>query len=148
MDLTAAVPALMHGIAQEVGVDLNELKVILVGDEHQVDLKPFQTLQQQYNQVAWDYKKLDQHHNSEPYIEICLKQDVPFFQPFNTSSQPRPSDVKLAERYAAGDRPVDLYQVGTCGSCLSLLRSRIAWPTQGNFIAKGAPRSHQVSVAY
>ena len=38
----------MHGIAQEVGVDLNELKVILVGDEHQVDLKPFQTLQQQW----------------------------------------------------------------------------------------------------
>ena len=36
----------MHGIAQEdlVGVDVNELKVILVGGENQVDLKPFQTL--------------------------------------------------------------------------------------------------------
>ena len=63
MDLTAVVPALMHGIAQEGGVDVNELKVILVGDEHQVDLKPFQTLQTQYDQVEWDYKKLDQHHN-------------------------------------------------------------------------------------
>ena len=51
---------------QEVGVDVNELKVILVGDEHQVDLKPLQTCQQ------------DQHHNPEPYIEIRLKQDVPF----------------------------------------------------------------------
>ena len=48
MDLTAVVPALMYGIAQELGVDVNELKVILVGDEHQVDLKPFQTLQTQY----------------------------------------------------------------------------------------------------
>ena len=44
MDLTAVVPALMHGIAQEVGVEVNEQKVILVGDETQVDLKPFQTL--------------------------------------------------------------------------------------------------------
>ena len=39
----------MHAIAQEVGVDVNELKVILVGDEHQVDLKPFQTLQSRYD---------------------------------------------------------------------------------------------------
>ena len=33
MDLTAVVPALMHGIAQEVEVDVSELKVILVADE-------------------------------------------------------------------------------------------------------------------
>ena len=60
MDLTAVVPALMHGIAQEAGVGLNELKVILAGDEHQVGLKAFQTLQQQYDQVEWGYKKPDQ----------------------------------------------------------------------------------------
>ena len=59
MDLTMVVPALMHGIAQEVGVEMTELKVILVGDETQVDLKPFQTLKEQYDQVDWDYKKLD-----------------------------------------------------------------------------------------
>ena len=41
MDLTAVVPALMQGIAQEVGVDFNELKAIVAGGEHQVNLKPF-----------------------------------------------------------------------------------------------------------
>ena len=39
MDLTAVVPALMHGIGQEVEVDVSELKVILVGGEDQLDLK-------------------------------------------------------------------------------------------------------------
>ena len=33
MDLTAVLPALIEGTAQEVGVDMNELKMILVGDE-------------------------------------------------------------------------------------------------------------------
>ena len=44
MDLTAVLPALMEGIAQEVGVDVNELQVVLVGDETQLDVKPFQIL--------------------------------------------------------------------------------------------------------
>ena len=58
MDFTAVLPALMEGIAQEVGVDMNELKVILVGDETQLDMKPFQLLKEQYHQVEWDYKSL------------------------------------------------------------------------------------------
>ena len=76
-------------------------------------------------------------------MEIRLKQDIPFFQPFNTDHKPRPSDVKLAEHWTDGEFPVDLYQVGTFGSCLVSLCSRLVWPTQGNFIAKGAPRYHQ-----
>ena len=114
-----AVPALMHGIAQEVGVEVNEMKVILVGDETQVDLKPFQTLKEHYDQVEWDYKKLDQHHNPEPYIEIRLKQDAPLLQSYNTSQTPLAYDVKGSERWTYGDRPVDLYQVGSYGLCLS-----------------------------
>ena len=48
MDLVAVLPALMEGIAQEVGVDVNELKVVLAGDETQLDVKPFQTLREKY----------------------------------------------------------------------------------------------------
>ena len=59
MDLTAVLPALMESIDQEVGVDMGEHKVILVGDETQLDVKPFQTLKEQYHQVEWDYKPLD-----------------------------------------------------------------------------------------
>ena len=114
------------------------MKVILVGDEHQVDLKPFQTLQQQYNQVEWDYKKLDQHHNPEPYIEICLKQDVPLLQSYNTSQTPIAADVKGSDRYTQGDRPVSLYQGGSCGSCLTALRSRLVCAMEGEFVSKGA----------
>ena len=47
MDLTAVLPALMAGIAQDVGVEMGELKVILVGDETLLDVKPFQTLREQ-----------------------------------------------------------------------------------------------------
>ena len=69
MDLTAVGPAWMEGI-----------KEILVGDETQIDVKPFQTLREQYRQVEGDYKKLDQLHNPEPYIDICLKQDAPLLR--------------------------------------------------------------------
>ena len=75
MDLTSVVSALMQGIANEVGVDLAEMKVILIGDEGQFDPKLFQTLMAQRNQVEWDFAPFDQlHHNPEPYIEIRLKQ--------------------------------------------------------------------------
>ena len=99
MDLTAA---------QEVGVDVNELKVVLVGDETQLDVKPFQILQEQYHQVEWDYKRLDQLHNPEPYIEIGLKQDAPLLQSCNTSQQSLACDVKGSERWTDGSHPVDL----------------------------------------
>ena len=86
MDLTAVLPALMEGIAQEVGVDMNELKVVLVGDETQLDVKPFQILKEQYHQIEWDYKRLDQLHNPEPYVEIGLKQDAPLLQSYTHQS--------------------------------------------------------------
>ena len=81
----------------------------------------------------------------EPHLEIRRKKDTPFFQPFQLDCKPRPSDVQLAERWIDGESPVDLYQVGTFGACLSSLRSRTIWPTLGNFIAKGAPRYWQAS---
>ena len=115
------VPALMRGTAQEVGVDISELKVILVGDEGQFDLRPFLTLQAQYDNVEWDYAPFDQHHNPEPYIEIRLKQDVPWLPAYSTSQQPIAYDVKGSEKFTQGDRPVDLYQVESYGSCLSAL---------------------------
>ena len=54
--------------------------------------------------------------------------------------------LQMSNLLTDGDRPVDLYQVGTFGSCLTSLRYRLIWPTQGNFIAKGAPRYHQASL--
>ena len=138
MDLTGVLPALMEGIAQEVGVDMNELKVVLVWDETQLDVKPFQILKEQYHQIEWDYKRLDQLHNPEPYVEIGLKQDAPLFQSYNTSQQQLACDVKASERWTNGDRPVDPYQVGSYGSCLSALRSRLICPMEGVFNSKGA----------
>ena len=44
VDLTAVLPVVMEGVAQEVGVVMGDLKAILVGDETQLDVKPFQTL--------------------------------------------------------------------------------------------------------
>ena len=76
MDLTSVVPVLMQGIPQEVGVEVSELKVIVVGNEGQFHFKPFQTLMAQYDKVEWDFAPFDQHHNPEPYLEIRLKQDV------------------------------------------------------------------------
>ena len=67
MGLTAVLPALMEGIAQEVGVDMDDLKVILVGDETQLDVKPFQTLREQYHQVEC---RLNGSSGSSPQLRI------------------------------------------------------------------------------
>ena len=53
---------------------MDELKAVLVGDETQLDVKPFQILKEQYHQAEWDYKKLDQLYNPEPYVEIPSQQ--------------------------------------------------------------------------
>ena len=90
-----------------------------------------------HDQIEWDYMPLDQIHNPEPYIEIRLKQDAPL-QSYNTSQTQLACDVKDSERWTAGDRPVDLYQVGSYGSCLSALRSRFVCAMEGDFVSKGA----------
>ena len=66
MDLTTVLPALMQVVAQQASLDMNELKVVLVGDETHFDPKPFQQLYAQYDQVKWDYAQFDPHHNAEP----------------------------------------------------------------------------------
>ena len=71
-------------------------------------------------------------------IETCLKQDAPLLQSYNTSQTSLACDAKSSERWTAGDRPVDLYQVGSYGSCLSALRSRLVCAMEGDFVSKGA----------
>ena len=65
-------------------MDVSELKVILVADEVQFDLKPFQTLQAQCDKVEWDSVPFDMHHNPEPYIETRHNQDLPLLQVHST----------------------------------------------------------------
>ena len=47
-------------------------------------------------------------------------------------------DVKGSDRWTSGDRPVDLYQVGSYDSCFSALRSRLVCAMEGVFTSKGA----------
>ena len=127
---------------------MGDVKVILVGDETQLDVKPFQILKEQYHQVQWVFKKIipassPEFPTLEPHVEIRRKDDTLFFPPIQTNWRSIPSDLRPARICTDGDKPVDLYQRGTFGSCLSSIRTRALWPTQGNFIAKGAPRYYQ-----
>ena len=134
MDLTAVLPALMEGIAQEVGVDMNELKVVLVGDETQLDVKPFQILKEWHPQVGWTYKKTTQSHSAPSatlYLEIQRKGEASFFQPMLTNWRSVPSAVRPARICTDGDKPVDFFQRGTFGSCLSAIRARATVATPG-----------------
>ena len=76
--------------------------------------------------------------NPEPYMEIGLKQDAPLLQSYNTSQQSLACDFKGSDRWTDGSHPVDLYQVGSYGPCLSALRSRLLCPIEGVFNSKGA----------
>ena len=53
MDLMQVIPVLLSGIAQEVGLEPTELKLVLVADEGQYDPKPFQTLVETYDKLEW-----------------------------------------------------------------------------------------------
>ena len=58
------------------------------------------------------------------HVEIQLKGNASFFQPMLTDWRSTPSDVRPARMCTDGDKPVDLYQRGTFGSCLSAIRAR------------------------
>ena len=88
--------------------------------------------------------RLDQLRNPEPYAEICLKQDAPLLKLYNTSQTLLAFDVKGSDRWTQGERPVDLYQVGSYGSCLSALRSRLICAMEGVFTSKGAVKMGSV----
>ena len=53
-------------------------------------------------------------------------------------------DVKGSNGYTDGSSPASLYQVGSYGSCLSALRSKMICAMEGNFTSKGAPRRGEV----
>ena len=93
MDLTSVLPALMEGIAQEVG--------------HSRFSKSNTT---RLNGTT---------RSLTSFISLGLKQDAPLLKSYNTSQQQLAFDVEGSERWTNGDRPVDLYQVGSYGSCLS-----------------------------
>ena len=122
--------------------------MLLVGDETQLDVKPVQTLREQYHQVEWTYNKMPLKYPAPPAMQPCVeirrkkRHSVPSNQCRRIGARYQ-SDVWPARICTDGDKPVDLYQKRTFGSCLSAIRARALWPTQGNYIAKGATRYSQ-----
>ena len=55
------------------------------------------------------------------------------------------SDVKGSQAYTDGSRPASLYQVGSYGSALSALQSKMIVAMEGNFISKGVRQEWEVS---
>ena len=143
MDLTVVLPALMEGLAQEVGVGMGDLKVILVGTRPSLMLNLSRLSASNITRLNVTTRSIDQLHNPEPYVEICLKQDAPLLQPYSTSQTSLAFDVKGSERWTHGDRPIDLYQVGSYGSCLSALRSRLICAMEGALTVKVPSRPVQ-----
>ena len=77
--------------------------------------------------------------NTEDWVEICLQNEAPMFNPLATSSAPTASAVKGTEQYTDGTAGVDLYQVGLYGSALSCLRSKFICAMEGSYQSKAAP---------
>ena len=67
MDLTQVIPAWLDGVAQELGMEKREFKLVLAGDPGQFGPKPVQQLMQDYNQIEWEFVRcnpLDTHLES------------------------------------------------------------------------------------
>ena len=75
----------------------------------------------------------DPQQNPEPHMEIRLKGDMPLMALHSTSQNSIACDVKESNQLTYSDSPVSLYQVGSYGSCLSALRSRMICAIEGDF---------------
>ena len=140
MDLTRVILSLLDGIVQELGLEPKEFKIVLVANEDQTDPSPFQSLHQHYTDLEWGYQRFNAWENPETYLEIQLKNDNLLTHPHTRSQQSIACDVKSSNQFTDGSSPVSLYQVGSYGSCLSALRSKMICTMEGNFQGKGAPR--------
>ena len=140
MDLTQVIPSLLDGIAQALGLEPKEFKIVY---EDQIDPRPFQDLHRQhYHDLEWDFKRFNAWQNPEPYLEIQLENEN--LHPHTKSQQSIANDVKGSNQFTDGSCPVSLYQVGSYGSCLSALRPKMSCAMEGNFQSKGAPRTGEI----
>ena len=112
----------------------SEFKLVLVGDESQFDPKPSQSLMETFDKLEWESAPCDPEQNPEPHLKIRLKGDIPLMAPRSTSQNSIAYDIKGSDKFT------QLYQVGSYGSCLSALRSRMICEMEGDFSSKGAPR--------
>ena len=97
--------------------------------------------------VAWELKPKDSLHNPEPYIEFQFQADNLLMHPHPRSQGMIVSDVRGGKAYTNGYGPASLYQVGSYGSRLSALRSKMIVAMEGNFTSKGAPRMVKSSIS-
>ena len=111
-----------------------ELKLVLVGDEHQFDPKPCQSLMD--DKLEWEFARCDPQQSPE-HLEVRLKGDMPLMAPQSISQNFIAYDVQGSSH---GDHPVSLYQVGSYGSCLSAIRSRLICAMERDFSSRGAPK--------
>ena len=144
MHLTCIIPQLLEGISQELGVEAKDLKLVIVADRGQSDTKPLGAIAQAYEGLEWEVKPMNQMRNPETYLEIQLTGDNLLVHPHTRSQASIAHDVKGSKSYADGTVPASLYQVGSYGSRLSALRSKMICAMEGNFTSKGAPRMGEV----
>ena len=109
---------------------------MVVANESDLDLKPSKRTQHQYEGLAWDFKPLNPLHNQEPYIEIQLQSETLLMNPQSGSQASNACNVKGSSRYTDGQFPASLCQVGSYGSCLSALRSKMNFAMEGSFTSK------------
>ena len=130
MDWMQVIPLLLDGIAQEMGLETKEFKIVLVANEVQIDPKRFQDLHQHYHDLtllgdpAYEWQSAHASTHQIPAVHHQRRQ--------------------RSNHFTDGSSPVSLYQVGSHGSRLSALRSKMSCAMEGNFSSKGAPRMGEI----
>ena len=144
MDLAQVIPQLLAGLCQELCVEAKDLKLVVVANEGDIDLKPIKQLRDSMEDVAWEFKPKDALHNPEPYLELQFQAENLLMHPHTCAQGMIASDVRGSNAYMDACGPASLYQVGSYGSRLSALRSKVIVAMEGNFTSKDAPRMGEV----
>ena len=124
MDLAYVIPQLLEGISQELGVEAKDFKLVILANREDIDPQPLRQIAQWHEGLEWEFKPTNPLHNPKPCLEIELKGDNLLMRP-QTKSQASIACVKGSNRYTDGSVPASLCQVGSYGSCLSALRSKM-----------------------
>ena len=136
---------LVDGIAQEIGAERRDVRVMFAADHRQHDLSSWSYLKHMLmTETHFVWQRPNDLNHPRAYFEISLDNESLLMNPINTMSECVPKDITGSGAYTEPRQPAALWQAGSYGSALSTLRTKLLAAMEGPFTTKAAPRLHSV----
>ena len=95
-DLTQVIPLLVDGIAQEIGAERRDMRVMFVADHRQHDLSSWKLLKYDLMpETSFVWQRSNDLNHPRAYFEISLANESLLMNPINTTSECVPKDIRV-----------------------------------------------------